>query len=132
MLLKSLLFIARPGRPVNHGRLFHWGPNMWERCAQAQTLSAATRAVSVFRTGEMDPGLHNDQHEGLHYTISPSDLKTVFPHGLTRRFQKQVKTFNEACVMVRRPALELLAYLKAANYSHPVIRYVVCILFWVS
>ncbi|XP_072404918.1 small ribosomal subunit protein mS29 isoform X2 [Chiloscyllium punctatum] len=125
MLLRSLWIVARLGRPVNHGRLFHGGPNVWESCTQPQLLTAATRPGSVFRTGEMDPGLHNEQHEGLHYTISPSDLKTIFPHGLTQRFQKQIKTFNEACIMVRRPALELLAYLKAANYSHPAIRYVV-------
>lgn len=40
----------------------------------------------------------------------------------------QIKTFNEARVMVRKPALELLAYLKGSNFSHPAVRYVICIL----
>lgn len=40
----------------------------------------------------------------------------------------QIQTFNEARVMVRKPALELLAYLKGSNFAHPAVRYVICIL----
>ncbi|MGH0168482.1 UNVERIFIED_CONTAM: hypothetical protein FKN15_054744 [Acipenser sinensis] len=39
----------------------------------------------------------------------------------------QIKTFNEACLMVRKPALELIGYLKKANPAHPSVRYVLCI-----
>lgn len=39
----------------------------------------------------------------------------------------QIKTFNEACLMVRKPALELFAYLKNSNLAHPAVRYVICI-----
>ncbi|EPQ08589.1 28S ribosomal protein S29, mitochondrial [Myotis brandtii] len=35
-----------------------------------------------------------------------------------------MKTFNEACLMVRKPALELLHYLKNTNFAHPAVRYV--------
>ncbi|XP_037354832.1 28S ribosomal protein S29, mitochondrial isoform X1 [Talpa occidentalis] len=82
----------------------------------------SSRAVS--RTSENDPANHGEQHEGQHYSIPLQDLKTVFPHGLPTRFEKQVKTFNEACLMVRNPALELLHYLKNTNFAHPAIRYV--------
>lgn len=41
----------------------------------------------------------------------------------------QVKTFNEACLMVRKPALELLTYLKNSNFAHPAVRYVICIFY---
>lgn len=41
--------------------------------------------------------------------------------------RSQIKTFQEACVMVRKPALELFTYLKNSNFAHPVIRYVICI-----
>ncbi|NWH40033.1 RT29 protein, partial [Chloropsis hardwickii] len=37
----------------------------------------------------------------------------------------QIQTFNEARVMVRKPALELLAYLKGSNLAHPAVRYVI-------
>ncbi|XP_035923401.1 small ribosomal subunit protein mS29 isoform X4 [Halichoerus grypus] len=39
-----------------------------------------------------------------------------------------VRTFNEACLMVRKPALELLRYLKNTNFAHPAVRYVLCAL----
>nr|XP_045231073.1 28S ribosomal protein S29, mitochondrial isoform X3 [Macaca fascicularis] len=79
------------------------------------------RAIS--RTIENDPAKHGDQHEGQHYNISPQDLKTVFPHGLPPRFVMQVKTLSEACLMVRKPALELLHYLKNTNFAYPAVRY---------
>ncbi|XP_038643120.1 28S ribosomal protein S29, mitochondrial isoform X2 [Scyliorhinus canicula] len=110
---------------ANAGCPFHRGAGVWEACAVAEPVPATPRAPAVFRTSETDPGQHSELHEGLHYSISARDLKTIFPHGFTRRFQQQIKTFNETCVMIRRPALELLSYLKSANYSHPAIRYVV-------
>ncbi|XP_068024960.1 small ribosomal subunit protein mS29 isoform X2 [Melanerpes formicivorus] len=36
-----------------------------------------------------------------------------------------IKTFNEACLMVRKPALELLTYLKSSNFAHPAVRYLI-------
>ncbi|KAI4874823.1 hypothetical protein NFI96_023754, partial [Prochilodus magdalenae] len=79
---------------------------------------------SVFRTSESDPTCHTDLHAGQYYTLPPAHIRTLFPHGLPPRFQMQIKTFNEACVMVRQPALELISYLKRADYSQPAVRYV--------
>nr|XP_020141113.1 28S ribosomal protein S29, mitochondrial [Microcebus murinus] len=81
------------------------------------------RAIS--RTNESDPAKHGEQHEGQHYNIPLQDLKTVFPNGLPSRFVMQVKTFGEACLMVRKPALELLHYLKNTNFAYPAVRYLV-------
>ncbi|KAM6166981.1 small ribosomal subunit protein mS29 isoform 2-T2 [Erethizon dorsatum] len=82
------------------------------------------RPRTISRTNESDPAQHGEQHEGQHYGIPLQDLKTVFPHGLPPRFVMQVKTFGEACLMVRKPALELLHYLKNTNFAHPAVRYV--------
>lgn len=41
----------------------------------------------------------------------------------------QIKTFREARIMVRKPALELFTYLKNSNFAHPVVRYVICIFY---
>ncbi|KAI5106071.1 28S ribosomal protein S29, mitochondrial, partial [Silurus meridionalis] len=79
--------------------------------------------VSIFRTSENDPTCHTGQHAGQYYTIPPAHVRTLFPHGLPARFQMQLKTFNEACIMVREPSLELLSYLKKADYSKPALRY---------
>lgn len=122
---RSLPAIARLCRLANHGRTFHCSRAARESCSAPQTDTEARKPLPVFRTDQSDPGLHTDRHAGLHYHISPEDLKTTFPHGLTRRFQRQIKTFGEACVMVREPSLELVSYLKVANYSHPVVRYVI-------
>uniref|UniRef100_A0A8C5KAV9 Small ribosomal subunit protein mS29 n=1 Tax=Jaculus jaculus TaxID=51337 RepID=A0A8C5KAV9_JACJA len=81
------------------------------------------RPRAICRTPESDPAKHGDMHEGQHYSIPLQDLKTIFPHGLPPRFAMQVKTFGEACLMVRKPALELLQYLKNTNFTHPAVRY---------
>uniref|UniRef100_A0A8C2WJY6 Small ribosomal subunit protein mS29 n=1 Tax=Cyclopterus lumpus TaxID=8103 RepID=A0A8C2WJY6_CYCLU len=60
---------------------------------------------------------------GQYFTVPSAHIRTLFPHGLPRRYQQQVKTFNEACVMVRQPALEVISYLKKADYSQPSLRY---------
>ncbi|KAM5256618.1 small ribosomal subunit protein mS29 [Ctenodactylus gundi] len=78
---------------------------------------------AIFRTNESDPANHREQHEGQHYSIPLQVLRTVFPHGLPPRFVMQVKTFGEACLMVRKPALELLHHLHNTNFAHPAVRY---------
>lgn len=83
----------------------------------------ADRPRAVSRTTDSDPAKHGEQHEGQHYSIPLQDLKTVFPHGLPPRYTMQVKTFGEACLMIRKPALELLGYLKNTNFAHPAVRY---------
>ncbi|XP_010210930.1 PREDICTED: 28S ribosomal protein S29, mitochondrial [Tinamus guttatus] len=89
----------------------------------AQSSAEGSRAV--FRTAESDPANHGELHEGRHYNIALQEVRAVFPHGLPSPFQQQIKTFNEASVMVRKPALELLTYLKSSSFANPVIRYVI-------
>ncbi|XP_004482905.1 small ribosomal subunit protein mS29 isoform X1 [Dasypus novemcinctus] len=110
---------------LNPGFFLHTGtqaPQSIVAHLDNQVPVESPRAVS--RTSESDPAKHRLQHEGQHYNIPFQDLKTVFPHGLPTRFVMQVKTFNEACLMVRKPALELLHYLKNTNFAHPAVRYV--------
>uniref|UniRef100_A0A8C2NB03 Small ribosomal subunit protein mS29 n=1 Tax=Capra hircus TaxID=9925 RepID=A0A8C2NB03_CAPHI len=110
---------------LDPGRFLHSGTQA-PQCLVArldnQVPTESPRAIS--RTLENDPAKHGEQHVGQHYNISIQELKTVFPHGLPPRFVMQVKTFNEACLMVRKPALELLHYLKNTNFAHPAVRYV--------
>ncbi|OWK55060.1 28S ribosomal protein S29, mitochondrial [Lonchura striata] len=83
----------------------------------------AQKPRAIFHTSESDPAKHTEQHEGRLYDIPLEEVKAVFPHGLPHRFQQQ--TFNEARVMVRKPALEILAYLKGSSFAHPAVRYVI-------
>ncbi|XP_046404182.1 28S ribosomal protein S29, mitochondrial [Ischnura elegans] len=79
----------------------------------------------IFRTNESNPAKHGENHLGLFYTVPPDVKQLLFQHGgLPKSFEKQVKTFGETCIMVRPPALEIMEYMKAADYSGPAIRYV--------
>lgn len=78
---------------------------------------------SVVRTQENDPACQSEKHMGQYYTLPSAHIRTLFPHGLPRRYQQQVKTFNEACMMVRQPALEVISYLKNTDFSKPSLRY---------
>ncbi|XP_054637781.1 28S ribosomal protein S29, mitochondrial [Dunckerocampus dactyliophorus] len=94
--------------------------------SQQQEVLAAEpepEPFSVFRTNENDPACQSEKHIGQYYTISSAQTHTVFPHGLPRRYQQQVKTFNEASVMVRQPALEVITCLKETDDSKPAQRY---------
>uniref|UniRef100_A0A8C9XLS7 Small ribosomal subunit protein mS29 n=1 Tax=Sander lucioperca TaxID=283035 RepID=A0A8C9XLS7_SANLU len=65
----------------------------------------------------------SEKYIGQYYTLPSAHIRTLFPHGLPWRYQQQVKTFNEACMMVRQPALEVISYLKKTDYSKPSLRY---------
>ncbi|XP_056142452.1 28S ribosomal protein S29, mitochondrial isoform X2 [Lampris incognitus] len=92
--------------------------------ALAVELESSHETLPIFRTQESDPARHLEKHIGQYYTLPPEHIRTLFPHGLPRRFQTQVKTFNEGCVMVRQPALEVISSLKKVDYSKPAPRFV--------
>ncbi|XP_042111139.1 small ribosomal subunit protein mS29 isoform X6 [Ovis aries] len=125
IMLKGMTRLVSRVHKLDPGRFLHSGTQA-PQCLVAhldnQVPTESPRAIS--RTLENDPAKHGEQHVGQHYNISIQELKTVFPHGLPPRFVMQVKTFNEACLMVRKPALELLHYLKNTNFAHPAVRYV--------
>uniref|UniRef100_A0A671WG95 Small ribosomal subunit protein mS29 n=1 Tax=Sparus aurata TaxID=8175 RepID=A0A671WG95_SPAAU len=96
-------------------------------CGQQQEATAVEsepEPFSVFRAQENDPACQSEKLIGQYYTLPPAHIKTVFPHGLPPRYQQQIKTFNEACMMVRSPALEVISYLKKTDFSKPAVRYI--------
>ncbi|KAF6292714.1 death associated protein 3 [Rhinolophus ferrumequinum] len=124
-MLKGMTRLISRVHKLDPGRLLHTGTQAPQNLAahlDDQVSSERRRAIS--RTSENDPAKHEQQHEGQHYNIPLSDLKALFPQGLPPRYVKQVRTFNEACLMVRKPALELLHHLKNTNFAHPAVRYV--------
>lgn len=119
MALHRLSFRLR--QTVTHVRSLHTSG-----CGQQQEAVAVEpepEPFSVFRTQENDPARHSEKHIGQYYTMPSAHIRTVFPHGLPWRYQQQVKTFNEACVMVRQPALEVISCLKKTDTSKPAVRY---------
>lgn len=98
-------------------------------CSNLQRFSIAT-AESVHllpscRTRVENPVNHSMSDVGLFYTMSPEVRSQLFHvKGLKRRMRLQADTFNELALMVREPAVEIMECMKAANYLHPVVRYV--------
>lgn len=106
-------------------------------CRQLKTIPRSLRYYSTvaepvkqpkldhFRTNESTTSSHSNQHIGRFYQIPLEDRKQIFLHGgLPKSFEKQVKTFGEACLMVREPAIEIMDYIKSSDLSRPVNRYV--------
>ncbi|XP_070541970.1 small ribosomal subunit protein mS29-like [Ptychodera flava] len=86
--------------------------------------SGAALPRAAFRTSESNPVRHSLQHEAQFYTIPENEVQSLFPVGFRKRFVKQIKTFNEAAVMIRKPAVEVIHSLKETNFENPPIRYV--------
>ncbi|XP_025970904.2 small ribosomal subunit protein mS29 [Dromaius novaehollandiae] len=125
-MLRSVKGLVCHTPKLDHGHALHTTAKDWLSSTVSQDVRIlAERSRAIFRTSENDPANHAEHHEGCHYSIPLQEVKAVFPHGLPSPFQQQIKTFNEACLMVRKPALELFAYLKSSSFAHPAIRYVI-------
>ncbi|OXB53686.1 hypothetical protein ASZ78_014926 [Callipepla squamata] len=130
-MLRSVRSFCRPLK-LDRGYALHTAAKDCSSSAVSHDVQIpAEKPRAIFYTNENDPAKHSEQHEGRHYSIPLEEVKAVFPHGLPPRFQLQIKTFNEACMMVRKPALELFTYLRNTNFAHPVVRYVISHL-WVK
>ncbi|XP_028281046.1 small ribosomal subunit protein mS29 [Parambassis ranga] len=123
MALHRLSFRLR--QTVTHVRSLHTsGCGQQQQQPQSVDTSSEPEPLSVFRTQEHNPACQSERHIGQYYTVPPGHIGTLFPHSLPKRYQQQVKTFNEACIMVRQPALEVISYLKNTDYSQPALRYI--------
>lgn len=90
------------------------------------TLSEPIQKLDDFRTNELNTNNHSYNHIGRFYKISSDDKKQLFSHGgLPKSFEKQVKTFGETCLMIRKPAIEIMNYMKNFDMQNkPALRFV--------
>lgn len=81
--------------------------------------------LDKFRTVEDDPSKHSVGHVGQYYTIPTNVFKQVFAYGgIPKSYRIQLDTFNENCLMVRKPALDLIHACKLLDYSKPMVKFV--------
>ncbi|XP_044574843.1 28S ribosomal protein S29, mitochondrial [Cotesia glomerata] len=81
--------------------------------------------IRIIRTTEDNPQKHNRDHLNRFYTVPKNAVSQVMPRtSMPRRLHIQIKTFREACIMVREPAIELISYLEQTDYSKPPNKYV--------
>ncbi|XP_072037918.1 small ribosomal subunit protein mS29-like [Amphiura filiformis] len=76
-----------------------------------------------FRATENDPTNQTLKHEGQFYSIPLDQVKSILPVGTSTKWQRLIQPFQEASIMVRRPALEVINYLKQADYTNPPVKY---------
>ncbi|CAO1391346.1 unnamed protein product [Diamesa hyperborea] len=81
--------------------------------------------LDEFRTLENDPRKQSLDNAAKFYQIAPEIKKKLFSHGgLTKSYEKQIKTFGESCLMIREPALEIINYINNTDFNKPTVRYV--------
>ncbi|KAF7272516.1 mitochondrial ribosomal protein S29 [Rhynchophorus ferrugineus] len=96
-------------------------------CKRLSTVAQlkSNEKLDGFRTVQEDPLKHNSEHLAQFYTLSTSEKNCLFQHGgLPKSFEIQTKTFNETSFMIREPAIEIINYLKAIDYSKPPVKFV--------
>uniref|UniRef100_A0A2I2YXH0 Small ribosomal subunit protein mS29 n=1 Tax=Gorilla gorilla gorilla TaxID=9595 RepID=A0A2I2YXH0_GORGO len=88
-------------------------------------LKGITRLIS--RIHKLDPGRFLHMGTQVRQSIAAhldNQVPVESPRAISRTNENDpVKTFSEACLMVRKPALELLHYLKNTSFAYPAIRY---------
>ncbi|XP_044304629.1 28S ribosomal protein S29, mitochondrial [Varanus komodoensis] len=125
MMLRNLRRLLCQAHRLEQGCFLPSGSRSWQCTSAIQDAQLSPdKPRAIFRTSENDPGNHTEKHVGQYYTLPLEEVQVTFPHGLPKRFSQQIKTFNEACFMVREPAVELLTYLKQTNFAYPAVRYI--------
>ncbi|XP_057666720.1 28S ribosomal protein S29, mitochondrial [Diorhabda carinulata] len=88
-------------------------------------LILSEERLQRFRTTETDCSNHTNDHIAQFYKISEEDRKKIFLHGgIPKTFDIQTKTFNELCLMIRQPSVDVINCLKQINYSKPPVKFV--------
>lgn len=89
------------------------------------TVAETKISFEEFRTSENDPTNHSIEHVGRFYKIDEEVKKKIFRYGgLTKSYEKQHKTFGESCLMIRKPALDIMNYIRNTDFTKPAVRYV--------
>lgn len=80
--------------------------------------------IHSFRSEENDPLKHSLDHIGQFYKIPESEKSIFLYGGIPKTYELQAKTFNETCLMIRKPSLDIINCLKNIDYSRPSVRFV--------
>jgi len=126
--------------PSRHGaRYFLDALRGKHKCARlVLNLSTDTAPTAhsepYYKTDEQTVKKHTLDHEGKLFTIEDKILDTFLLDKIVAsangfgfgpyEWMSRSKVFGETCVMVRKPALEIINYINASDLSQPALRYV--------
>lgn len=78
-----------------------------------------------FRTLKSDPTKHTEADIGRFYTVDPELQKSLYrKQSVTGSTLMDWASFQEMCLMVRAPAVEMIGYLNAMDFTKPITRFV--------
>ncbi|XP_066598044.1 small ribosomal subunit protein mS29 [Prorops nasuta] len=81
--------------------------------------------LQSFRTNETNPSNHTEKYLSRFYTVPSEIVNHTFKFdGIPKSFLKQIKTFKECSIMIRKPAVEIISYLNQTDYSKSVNKYI--------
>nr|XP_009859583.1 28S ribosomal protein S29, mitochondrial-like [Ciona intestinalis] len=83
-------------------------------------------SIKKIYCNERDPGNHTLKDIGLMHEIPKEDQSSLvlkYDKGFRKKFLTEASAVDKLCIMIRKPGLELVNYLKHANYSTAVNRY---------
>jgi len=136
--VRCIFNCSRPNIFSPNRRLSVFASSIWVRPAclknrrenstlatEFKKATAGSNKRPLFWTSESDPVNHSTRHEGFYYTISPEHFSRWMRLGLCEHFYKSANAFQESCIMVRKPATEVIQCMKISNYATPVVRYVI-------
>ena len=71
---------------------------------------------------------HEERHLGKFYKIQDSEFEKLDPFSdlVEKQYLEQSKVFQEKCLMIRSPALEIISYLKQVDLSRPIYKFILC------
>ena len=113
-------FIEKP-----HFKLYSTTP-LPQACSRVNVGKASH--VEKFRCSVTDPALHSMDDVSLFYQIpnefycrmATAEWNTL---AFSHRFQKLSRIFNENCMMIRKPGIEIINMLEQSDYNSPVNRF---------
>lgn len=82
--------------------------------------------VSSFKCAVNSPLKHEMHHVGKFYTLNNADISKIdpFQESLSKEFYAESKAFQETNLMIRKPAVEIINYLKNLDLTKPAVRFI--------
>lgn len=96
--------------------------------SDASKIPTILPKIKAKRTNLQNPADHTIDHEGFFYTVPQAQIETTFGtlktrnQGTLQEIDTLAERVKEHALMIRRPALEIMEYIKKSNMSYPAVR----------
>ena len=115
-------------RVMNCARYNLFSLNRHFKCNRALfSTQSAVKEQRIVHTNESDPRNHTEDHLGLYYRVPDEVFDRIFKlAGFQYAQSKFISVVKDHSIMIRKPALDIISYLKRTDFSKPANKYVIC------